>query len=253
MYTLKSRIVYWLVPFCPSLFNKSRRIRTFIHRYALQTYKKDLGWWVQVGANDGGEWDSFANSIRSHQLQALLIEPVSYLFERLKKNYIDPKGKIVFEKLAIAAKEGVLTIKGIDPEKQEGLPGWASQISSLREEVMLGHGSLIPGIEKRLLCEEVQVMPLSKMLANHNIGEIAFLQIDTEGYDAVVLSSIDFSAVNIGLLSYEHKHLPEQEQLASLLLLQLNDFQYHVMKGDTIAWPKANKWMGEMVSKYFID
>ena len=252
MTALKSKLLFWLVPFWPSLFNYNRRHRIFLSRYAKLTIKQHLGWWVQVGANDGGDWDPFAVSIRHSQLNALLIEPVEYLFERLKKNYQAYKGYLILEKLAIAAQEGSLTIKGIDPGKQQDLPGWAAQISSLREEVILRHDSMIPGIENRLFSEEVTVKPLSAVLQQHGIKKIAMLQVDTEGFDAVVLGTIDFSKVSIGLMWYEHKHLLKEEQEATLALLQNNGFCFHQMKGDTIAWSQWNITLGKMVKKYLV-
>lgn len=57
---------------------------------------------------------------------------------------------------------------------------------------------------------KVQSMSFMDLCAKHKITNIHFLQIDTEGYDAEIIKSIDFSKVEIDIIKYENWDFPEE-------------------------------------------
>lgn len=246
----KKMILLFAVQIYPNLFSHNRRLRTFIHLLAKRTKRQGTAWWVQVGANDGGEWDPVAQSVRFFHLNALLIEPVGYLFMSLKHNYAPHGHHCRLEKLAIGNQTGTVTINGIAADKLKGLPGWAAQISSLRKDVLLKHGGLINGLHDKITQEEVAIQPLSAVLKAHAITQIDYLQIDAEGYDAEVIKSIDFNDVQIRVLSFENKHLKPDENGEVEGLLTHKGFSLLVARGDTLAWQRKDAEMERLVKKY---
>jgi len=63
---------------------------------------------VQVGSNDGMQGDSLHDIIvKNENWTGIFIEPVGFLFERLKRNYGN-SDRLIFEKQAIAANRGVV-------------------------------------------------------------------------------------------------------------------------------------------------
>jgi hypothetical protein len=53
-------------------------------------------------------------------------------------------------------------------------------------------------------------MTFMELCEKHDIKHIDFLQIDTEGYDAQIIKSIDFSKVDIDILKYERWEFPAE-------------------------------------------
>jgi hypothetical protein len=88
---------------------------------------------VQIGSNDGNAGDP----IRSLVLQnpswvALFVEPVPFLFERLRQNYSDSP-RFRFENVAIGERPGVSAFYYVDGSAKEhvaGLPYWFDQLGS---------------------------------------------------------------------------------------------------------------------------
>ena len=55
---------------------------------------------------------------------------------------------------------------------------------------------------------EVPSMTFSELCEKHNVINIHYLQIDTEGYDAEIIKSIDFKHVSIDIIKYEDWSFP---------------------------------------------
>ena len=71
--------------------------------------------------------------------------------------------------------------------------------------------------------QEVYTYTLNQICEKHNIKNIDFLKIDTEGHDLKVLESIDLNNINVKMIKIEHKHL-----IAADIISHLKQYNYLV-------------------------
>jgi FkbM family methyltransferase len=195
---------------------------------------------VEVGANDGRTGDPLYHLIRnSRHGQALLIEPVPYLFDRLRITY-SGLPHCILANVAIAPTAGTMPIYYIDPrarERSPNLPPYFEELASFnkqRIENVLGRSAA------SLLCERlVRTTPLTILLAEHQITHVDLLQIDTEGYDYVVLKTFPFETMKPLLVCFEHRYLCDSDRKSATSLLA--DYGYKIEK-----WGKdfVCSWVG---------
>ncbi len=60
---------------------------------------------IQIGSNDGQTGDPIHSYIMKYHWKGILIEPIPFLFKRLKKTYENQNG-LIFENIAISEKDG---------------------------------------------------------------------------------------------------------------------------------------------------
>lgn len=106
-------------------------------------------------------------------------------------------------------------MKPIQPEPVE----WYSQLSSLRKEVILTHASSVPGIEALIEETYIETKTLDGIIDEAGIRPDV-LVIDTEGYDAKILASLDLSAHPPSIIYYEVVHLDAEEAAGAIRLLK---------------------------------
>ena len=179
---------------------------------------------VQIGSNDGKTGDPIFQALQKHKSwKAIFVEPVPYLFERLKSNYQnDPR--FIFENVAINdGKEQ--TFYSIKPEAKDhltDLPVWYDQLGSFYKLNITKHlnGKLEPFIEEIKL----KGITLENLFLKHSLNSIDLLHIDTEGYDWKILSQLNLADYKPSLILYEQKHLSESERSDSVEFLNKDYF-----------------------------
>jgi FkbM family methyltransferase len=162
---------------------------------------------VKVGAHDGKTGDPCADLLRG-RWHGMLVEPVPYLFERLRANYPDPR-RFSLEPVAVDSKEGTRTFYYVDPRAlraRPDLPGWVDQLGSFDRAHILGvlDGALEPFVLER----PVATAPLSLLVERSGRTDIHLLHVDAEGHDDEVLRSLDFRTHRPLVVMVEHKCLP---------------------------------------------
>ena len=162
---------------------------------------------VQIGTNDGN--DLFRNIVYKLKPRVvILIEPNNQLYTTIKENYRDIESnviiinKCIYDKddeevsLFIPAKNGIYGNPGEQPERVLGNYTYNTQ-----------HFSLIPmndwGKKTDMVEIKSKTITFNTLCKLHDITHINYLQIDTEGYDSQIISSIDFSKIKIDILRYE--------------------------------------------------
>jgi FkbM family methyltransferase len=169
---------------------------------------------VEIGSNDGEQHDHLQPLISSHPWSGIMVEPVPYVFERLRRNYGDAP-RVTLENAAIAERDGRLPfyhLGHVEDARREGLPQWYDAIGSFSRAAILRHVREIPDIEQRLVTTEVPSLTFESLCAKHGVDTIDLLLVDTEGYDYEILRSIDFATRRPRLVVYEHYHLPPDER-----------------------------------------
>jgi len=174
---------------------------------------------IQIGSNDGKTGDPLHTLLhKNQQWEALFVEPVPYLFERLKGNYTDTK-RFRFENAAIG-KEEKLTFYWVDPAAKEqltDLPYWYDQLGSFNKQHITTE--LGDRMEPFILSAELESIGLTTLLDRHHITTIDILHIDTEGHDWNILSQLDLEGFQPTFILFEANHLSEDDLSAAIRFL----------------------------------
>jgi FkbM family methyltransferase len=179
-----------------------RLVRAFADAYPAAVF-------IEIGANDGVQHDFLRPFILSRQWSGVLVEPVPYVFERLRRNY-QGVGRVKLDNVAIADRDGRLPffhLAEADEDARQQLPSWYDAIGSFSRDAVLGHANEIPNIERRLVCTNVESLTFATLCRRHDVGELDLLVVDTEGYESEVTGQVDLEAIRPRLVAYEHYHL----------------------------------------------
>jgi FkbM family methyltransferase len=163
---------------------------------------------VQIGANDGKTRDPIhVLLLENPSWAALLVEPVPFLFERLRQNYAN-NSRFRFENVAIGDQVGVTPFYYVDDSAREqisDIPWWFDQVGSFdREHITRHFGNTL---DRFIVTANISTLPLNVLLERNNINSIDLLNIDTEGYDWHVLRQLDLSKYSPKVILIEHRHL----------------------------------------------
>lgn len=174
--------------------------------------KEDKVQIVQIGSNDGVNGDPIYDLIKKQtKWRALFVEPIPYLFERLKNNYgID--NRFSFENVAIndGTQQTFFSVKEEAKVDLPNLPSWYDQLGSFNKENILKH---LDGILEPYITEtQLSGMSLNELFQKNNIQDITLLHIDTEGYDWKILSQLNLDYIKPKVILIEHKHLAKVEK-----------------------------------------
>jgi FkbM family methyltransferase len=188
---------------------------------------------VQIGSNDGKYGDPLSKLIKKNtKWKALFVEPVPYLFERLKTNY-GSDSRFSFENAAIndGRQQVFYSVKEEAKKHIPNLPIWYDQLGSFDKENLLKHldGHLEPFIKETLMSG----ITLKELFQKNNIQHLDLLNIDTEGYDWKILSQLDLDSFNPEIILFEHKHLTKSEKINSINFLKSN-YSIFELEGDFI-------------------
>ncbi|MEI6070417.1 MAG: FkbM family methyltransferase [Verrucomicrobiae bacterium] len=189
---------------------------------------------VQVGANDGKQFDPIRSYVRYYQWKGILLEPVADYFAELKENYADcPNLKLI--NAAIADHEGTVTIYRVNP-LDKSLPKWKQGIASLHE----GHHLRSGTSDDVMTAEQVPCLPLMSLLDRHNISSIDLLQIDAEGCDLAIIKSLDLTRILPKILHFEHRlgdKVHSQKDFSEAMgMLVANGYHLFVNQTDCLAY-----------------
>jgi FkbM family methyltransferase len=176
---------------------------------------------VKVGANDGVSGDPVSDILLADERwKGLLIEPVPYVFDRLRTNFRDSR-RFSLEQVAIGASIGQAAFYYVDAKAAAtipDLPDWCDQLGSFDKNHITKHldGSLTPFIVESM----VEVRPLADVLQRNGMRDAHLLHIDTEGYDYEILKTVDLTHEAPWAILVEHRHLPNPQKAEMLLLLR---------------------------------
>ncbi len=180
---------------------------------------------VQIGAYDGQFGDDLAELVRRYRWRGVLIEPQPGPFERLKEFYRD-QPQLEFRNIAIG-EEGEQTMYTL-----KGHAG--STTASFQREHVRKH--LRQGVaEEQIIAMQVSVKTLQTVMKECALESVDLLQIDAEGYDYAIISSIDFEKVHPRIIRYEHVHAARSHQDRLVHTLAKVGYRFIVDEMDTIA------------------
>lgn len=192
---------------------------------------------VEIGANDGHQHDHLRPFVTSLDWTGVMVEPVPYVFERLRENYAGVAG-VALERAAIAESDGtrpLYHLAEVPAPEARGLPSWYDGIGSFSRDALLSHAPEIPDLEDRMVTTEVACLTFESLCARHGLDRIDLLTVDTEGYDWGVLRTVDFAARRPRLVVYEHYHLSAADRGACADHLRDHGYELLAEGFDTFA------------------
>lgn len=188
---------------------------------------------VQVGANDGILDDTLRGFIETfkERIRAILIEPVPYVFSRLRENY-SAYGNIKALQVAITphAHERSREIYFLEDRNNSVYSLW----SSFNKEHLENFRAGVKDFDSILKVEMVNCMTLNELFKANDLEEIQFLQIDVEGLDVSLVNSIDFDKYLPELIVFEHFHADGAELAALLIKLEKLHYTCFAVGADTV-------------------
>jgi FkbM family methyltransferase len=189
---------------------------------------------VQIGSNDGQQRDPLHDFILERQWRGILVEPVPYLFQRLKENYAQQKG-LIFEGVAISASDAPAEFYFVsqDAKQKLDLPYWFDQLGSFDKGHIIKHFGR--AIEPFIVSSHVPTLTFTQLLDKNGVNRVDLLHIDCEGYDYEILKSVDFQRCRPSVIIYEHEHLGAKDKQAALQLLAGLQYACTEQGSDTIA------------------
>ncbi len=182
---------------------------------------------VQVGANDGTRHDHLREEITTGEWTGVMVEPVPYVFERLRDTYGDNE-RIALENAAVGVRDESATIHHLAElkgEEREAAPWWYDAIGSFDLETVRRSAREMPGGEELIVGTEVECLTFDSLCRRHGIEDLDLLAVDTEGHDAAILAGVDFERFRPRLVLYEHFHLPADERSGTRERLQENGYE----------------------------
>lgn len=186
---------------------------------------------VEIGANDGVDFDPLRPYIEKYSMRGVLVEPQPSVFERLKANYSNVSW-VSFENCAIGGSEGTLELFYAEVDGSE--KNFATTLASSNRSAIESYADSIGG---RIVKLDVPCITPETLLSKHNLQNVDIIQIDTEGMDFEILKAFNLELVRPSIIHYESGQLSPKEQEASYRYLTAQGYEVLTQEGDTIALP----------------
>lgn len=189
---------------------------------------------IEIGANDGVDFDPLRPYIERYGMRGLLVEPQPAVYERLKQNYKNVS-TVFFENCAIGSEEGILKLyyAKVDSDNQN----FATTLASSNRATIERYARSVGGSVVEL---DVPCITPNSLLAKHGLTQVDILQIDTEGMDFEILKAFDLKKTAPSIIHYESGQLSPIEQEKSYRYLSKQGYEVITQAGDTIAIPVRN-------------
>jgi len=175
---------------------------------------------VVIGANDGPTADPAFPLLQKHPAwHGTFVEPVPYLFGRLKKNYGDSP-RYSFVNAAVSRRTGEEKFYFVSPAARleiPDLPFWVEQLGSFdRNHIAVPmDGRLGPYITEIA----VPTITLDELFVRTAQKRVDLLIIDTEGHDWEILQQLDFEKWRPDVIFFEYCAISEDDRRDALRFL----------------------------------
>jgi len=178
---------------------------------------------VQIGSNDGMSGDPIFHLLKGNRgWKGLLIEPVPFLFKRLKMNY-GTEERFSFENALVSDRDGNIPFYYLSPEDyvEIGNDGdLYNQLGSLSRKHLIE--AIGAGKKNYIKKETIRSYRLETLLQRNHIESIDLLHMDVEGAEYAILRDVNLEKVDPRIIVLEHKHLFYRDVFK--LLKKLNQF-----------------------------
>lgn len=154
----------------------------------------------QIGTNNGN--DLFRELVIKNAPDCvILVEPNTLLIDEIKKNYNNIKNVYIYNNAIYYNDDEIIEL--YIPAKN-GIVGTRADNGIVYND---GHFSLLPmndwGNKTDMIKITSKSITFDKICSIHNISNIEYLQIDTEGFDSEIIKMIDLSKYKINKIRFE--------------------------------------------------
>ena len=189
---------------------------------------------LKIGSFDGVTNDPiYKLFINNENWTGDFVEPVSFIFNRLERNFLNIQHRVRLHHCAIGNQDEIQKFYFIRGE--ESLPGWIEQTGSLDLNMLTRLEATYPGIKNKIESESIISYTFDSFIRKNKINKIDILHVDTEGYDSIILNSIDLNTLDIPLIMFEHVHMNKIEYRNILKKLSGSKYKLSYWEYDTIA------------------
>jgi FkbM family methyltransferase len=216
------------------LRNSVRKLSDVQQRRLLKRYadRKQNIFFVQVGSNDAEFGDPIKCYVKEKCWRGIMIEPVPYIFERLRRNYESERIQIMC--CAVTEQPGQYPFCSLKQDKDPNLPRWYDQLGSFRKDIILKHSDLIPDLESRIQKINVRGLTYNQVLGELNVKKVDLLHVDTEGYDYIIIRQVKLDASGPEFVLFEHRHMSVSERRELLQLFRKCSYRCLVGTNDIV-------------------
>lgn len=190
---------------------------------------------INIGAMDGVLFDEMIGYSNMYNFKGLYVEPIPYLFEKLKQN-LGPTN--LFENSAISSYDGQIKMITIDPEPiNSGLLHNCFYGMSAIYPPKNGLGSEFdkPTVDKYGKLVEVSCITFNTLITKHNVDIVDVIKIDAEGHDFQIFEQIPLSEKGLKVIRLEWINLEKYQQEAILQKFNNAGFHYEILDQDITA------------------
>ena len=168
--------------------------------------------YFQIGAHIGNSHNDpiYFNNFNNKQL--ILIEPVPFLYNLLKHNYMHKieNNKIKFLNIAVSNTDGNIELIAPSPNNDfNSYPFFLNQMVSYTDKYIkyYNFSQRFPDFkfEKINVC----CKRFNTIIIENNIKSIDYLIIDTEGHDFIILMDIDFNLIKPNKITFENCYIDD--------------------------------------------
>ena len=194
---------------------------------------------LNIGSMDGVMFDEMIGYTTMYNFKVLYVEPVPYLFERLKNNI---KGDALFENSAISEYNGTIEMLTIDKDViDSGLVHSCFYGMSAVYPPKNGLGSEFdrPTVEKYGKLIKVPCITFETLMNRHTLNNFDIVKIDAEGHDFKIFKQIDLKKYSPKVIRLEWINLSEEEQKEIIDIFNNHDFIYEISGQDIVGLPKS--------------
>jgi len=191
---------------------------------------------ILIGANDGLSFDNLFQSLNPKLVSGLVLEPSEKYFSSLQINLKD-FSKLKLLNLAVTKTDRKIQLFQLSESGLNKLPDWGRGLGSISKEHLLQNSEID---ESDIEVIEVQGVNLMTLLQKYSeFSKIDYFQIDTEGHDAEILSSINFNFFEFSMIKFEWVNLSSDDHLTCSKLLENRGFVLTLEGGDCFGLSKS--------------
>ena len=203
---------------------------------------------LNIGSMDGVMFDEMIGYTTMYDYKVLYVEPIPYLFDRLKTNITS--NLALFENSAISDYDGEIDMLTIDREVID---------KGLVHSCFYGMSAVFPPknglgsegdrltVEKYGKLVKVPCITFNKLMSKHNLLNFDIIKVDAEGHDYKIFKQIDLKQYTPKVIRLEWINLNEDEQKEIVNIFNSNNYIYQISGQDIVGIPDSfhNELYGE--------
>lgn len=190
---------------------------------------------IIIGAMDGVSHDTIKDYVHNDNWNVAFVEPVEFYMDKLKNNF-GASERFTFINKAISDKNEMKEFIMFDTDSvKAGIinNGFAGVTTIYPPKNCMKSALNDINLNKHIRHVQFECIPVSELITLLPFNNINYIQIDTEGYDFMILRQFDLS--NVDFIKIEYYSLSEEEKPELFQFLINNGYSYYIVAEDVYA------------------